>query len=485
MRNFRDYIAYVLIFTLVFTSCSKDEASSVIINDNKLVEMNFSTFLKNFDNSLIKDQHASIPNCSNNGLSPNKVVITLRNPDQSLESYEISLVLSNNEYVTHPEQGIKKTPGIYNIEDFLIYSDNSLIWAAPHDGGEFSNYVTDALPVEVVLESGQKNYKEIEVLCYTPENANFFGFLFFEYEIVDVESYCIFVNYCENNIDYPALFSVEVFEYVSDGNNNIKGNQIDISGPIQNQIRDVNEPTASALCVALPKLRNNVTGYWIEVSVHGVDGLYVGPQNNSQYSPILVTPEMVANQDSSDPSQIHHFKIPCLPPVEGCPNGNENPDCSDLPNNCDSAYMFGDKELNNKIDFPNYKGNNWGWALDFDDEKNWIEEFTDNNITYYFPFYAGAGQNDWENRGYQAGNVKVFLGTTIDVSLELFPGVSIEESHIFYSDDGSWPTKRSPGKLGNTYNSDSSLNTHNYNYSNDGDFKLIVHAKVCSNQSDI
>ena len=139
---------------------------------------------------------------------------------------------------------------------------------------------------------------------------------------------------------------------------------------------------------------------------------------------------------------------------------------------CDTAYMFGDVELNDE-----YRGNNWGWGLTFNAGGTFENGYLQGDGSYHFPLYAGAGQNNISN-GWTAGYVRVTISGN-SVTVQLVPGtdITIYESHIFLGD--GWPDSRAPGQLGNTYNASQSLTAHTYTYSGDGSFNLIVHAVTC------
>ena len=147
-----------------------------------------------------------------------------------------------------------------------------------------------------------------------------------------------------------------------------------------------------------------------------------------------------------------------------CPTGNGG--------ECDTAYMFGDVELNT-LDYP---GNNWGWGLVIDDlnddNGDWEDEyFVDGVLT--LPLYAGAGQNDI-TKGWQAGNIILTIAdNTITVDYELFSGVDINDLHIWLSQDG-FPDKRAPGRFDIEDDQLTGLDLSQPIY-------VIVHSGVCRN----
>ncbi|MFD0975780.1 hypothetical protein [Salinimicrobium gaetbulicola] len=159
-----------------------------------------------------------------------------------------------------------------------------------------------------------------------------------------------------------------------------------------------------------------------------------------------------------------------------CPDqaSEMNEECPEMGMGCDTAYMFGDQELND--DALGYNGNNWGWGL-YVDGVGFEEDYFVGDNTWEFPFYAGAGQND-TSKGWQAGIVQLVLGDDgVTVQIILNDGVTIDGSHIWISEDG-WPDKRAPGQFNYNYNAENSTKPHNYDV--EAPFYLIVHGGVCN-----
>lgn len=134
----------------------------------------------------------------------------------------------------------------------------------------------------------------------------------------------------------------------------------------------------------------------------------------------------------------------CNPPVGG---------------GCETAFMVG----NNTFQSLNI-GQRWGWAQYIDGGDG----------VYVFPFHAGAGQNNLNN-GYQAGTVTVSVsGTNVNVAINLFPGVTLDEKHVYVNDNV--PTTTAPG----LYKNFTTGTFPNFTYSGDGNFWIIVHGVTCT-----
>ncbi len=164
-----------------------------------------------------------------------------------------------------------------------------------------------------------------------------------------------------------------------------------------------------------------------------------------------------------------------------CPDvkSDENVECPVIPGNeCDTAYMFGDVRLNSL----NYPGNNWGWGLLVDGEGVDVDpEYLEDEGVWVIPFYAGAGQNDI-TKGWRAGNVRIeVIEDDITITIEPYANVTLEETHFWFNEDGSWPAKRAPGSfdLG-----DGGISYTMENVDGTLPYAIIVHAKVCRNATN-
>lgn len=151
---------------------------------------------------------------------------------------------------------------------------------------------------------------------------------------------------------------------------------------------------------------------------------------------------------------------------DGTPDGCDDDTEADL-KNCETAFMVGDNTLIS-LDLGNKR---WGWAEYFDEADG----------TYYFPIYAGAGQNDL-TKGTEVGEVTLTVaGSNVTVVIDLFSGVDANKSHVYLND--AVPTTTAPGQYGEDSGSFDDEYSYDLTYSGDGDFWLIVHLEVCPERS--
>lgn len=163
-----------------------------------------------------------------------------------------------------------------------------------------------------------------------------------------------------------------------------------------------------------------------------------------------------------------------------CPDyaSEENVECPVVPgNDCDTAYMFGDVELNDEE--LGYRGENWGWGLVIDNDAFDQGFFNSTTGLWELPFWAGAGQND-TSKGWEAGTVEIGIeDDAVTVQIVLNSGVTIDGSHIWFSEEG-WPDSRAPGQFNYNYNAAKSDDLHSFEVTGDGPYYLIVHGGVCN-----
>jgi hypothetical protein len=519
MKKFKYWATYLVVLTMIFTSCSKDEATSDI-SDQEMVELKFTSVLQDYNKFQKQQLQEFIPECREMTLGDDPVPVIASSVFVVLQKLDAQgdpdgaaiqeiLALDDNQNT----EGLMLMPATYELQEFQVLDQNfGVLWAAPHIGGQFANLVSNPLPRPLDVVSGGKPYISQDVICYDDTQKPFYGFLFFNYDVYEFKNnFCMFVNYCEDDIDYPGYYSVSVWE--SDGLGKV-GNEIQLIGGNMNSF-DAGVPSASVLCMYLPPLSGaNSTGWLFEITIMET-ALYDGPFANPYVT--YVSQEQFDSYNLDDgPAGVHHVVIECFPgggdpcvgedsdgdgvadPCDICDgysdfidsDGDGVPDgCDVCPGSddyladlngdqdgiterdecpggdlakCETAFMFGDTEF---WDIPEIKNNRWGWTQSFDGS----------NIIVTKDFWAGAGKND-TTKGTDVGDVTVEVtDTKVYVSINMHPGSSLDGVHIYYED--AQPDKTNPG--GFTLNDGSPYSGKVYEFDNDGDFWLIVHAGVC------
>ncbi len=279
MKNFKNYIAYLAIFALFFTSCSKDEVTDVT-PDQDTFQLQFGTLLNDFAKQS-KDHLSDDPVVCRDA-APSYVLVALtdsnnnwvagKNPEAvgADENDFIKVNIKNNagSWETDFSDELGLPAGTYQLQYFIVYSaDNQVLWVAPREGGAYASSVGDPLPQEIVLAAGTKPYVEVDVLCFIPRVEEAFGYIFFDINLITVENnYCIFVNFCnegdegDDGREYPAKFEVDVW---ADG---FGGSEVIIDGAMNSVSGEGNNFAATVLCFPLPPLEGDDT-YFVRVTV--------------------------------------------------------------------------------------------------------------------------------------------------------------------------------------------------------------------------
>lgn len=594
MKNLKNYFACVAVFSLLLTSCSKDDGSISIPDDKAAIS--FGTVLNSFVDKTA-DAKQAYPDCSDDAPAFAVISLTYGESDTPL-NVTVEILSDENGFFTAYDSDLEIPVTSGNsvqvkLRDFRIYNSGgvenpeNLIWIAPKEGSDFANYVNNPLGDDFVIElrAGSKTYTDVEVLCFDRRDINRYGYQFFDIIPQELEQLCFFANYCPtaDGRDRVANYSLNLYYYLGGtGTENPTSNP----GSFETILTTPDSPVtgvdgntyyADPLCVAIPRPQFDEGGdepyIYYELRLEDWPGYY-GTAGNFMESGFLTWNQIEGlMQEDGTVDYVHVFfncgpgsddcvgpdrdedgtpdncdRCPDIPGVGGffgCPNdsclngddsdddgyrgvcdncpdvanedqadsdqdgvgdacdncaemANENqedrdddgfgdlcdvcPDvasdenvaCPEIPGNgCDTAFMMGDVELNDL----SYPGDNWGWALDFNDE------FVEGTTTYEYELWAGAAHNNTAN-GWLAGTVMITLdGDEINVQIIAAENVSISESHIFFG-EGDWPAKRSPGQLGHNYSAEQSDDVHTFNYSGDNSFRLIVHAKTCSGSNE-
>jgi len=592
---------------MIFTSCSKDEVGVQEDPNTNMATISFGAVLNDFvaNRAALKAPlTGDVPVCSD--AAPVKVRVALKNgggmwvagQDGDAGGFIEIPVIPNGEggWMTKESADLELPEGMYSLEYFAVMdAGNNILWIAPRENdvygpANFAAFVNDALPIDINLRVGVKKYIDVEVLCYDERFADEFGYLFFDFTVVDTITLCIFGNYC-NPIGrhFPAQFSVEAWMYSGDPLNP-KGAAL-TNEALFNETGFYQDPTeafAKPLCIVLPD-RDGEDSYYIEINILDFAGVYDAPEGLQQT--LIITDAEILALYNNGTNTYYHFREGCeeVPPcdpetdadcdgfdddTDNCPNVYNpdqldsdqdgrgdvcdncpmvaNPDqldtdqdgigdacdnCPTVPNSdqadadydglgdacdmcpgfddsmdsdgdgvpdgcdicegyddyldadmdgipdgcdqdtppslkkCETAFMMG----NNTLISLNLGNKRWGWAEYFDAADG----------SYTHDIYAGAGQNDI-SKGTLVGQAKIIVaGGDVHVEITLNPGVTANDTHIYFSDDNP-PTTTAPGQYGFNYDTDyTGTKTFDFSssYGGDGDFWIIVHLEVCPTNS--
>jgi len=353
MKNFKFCIAYLAIFAMIFTSCSKDEVGVQEDPNTNMATISFGAVLNDFvaNRAALKTPlTGDVPVCSD--AAPVKVRVALKNSggmwvageDGDAGGFIEIPVIPNGSggWMTKESSDLELPEGMYSLEYFAVLdAGNNILWIAPRENDEygpanFAAFVNDALPIDINLRVGVKKYIDVEVLCYDERFADEFGYLFFDFTVVDTITLCIFGNYCnEIGRHFPAQFSVEAWMYSGDPQNP-KGEALtnealeNLTGFYQDPI----EAYAKPLCIVLPD-RDGEDSYYIEINILDFVGVYDAPEGLQQ-TLVISDAEILALYNNGT-NTYYHFREGCED--EPCPSTDADCDgFDDDDDNCPIVY---------------------------------------------------------------------------------------------------------------------------------------------------
>jgi len=238
MKNVKIYFAFVAVFAMMFTSCSKDNQDTEGPVAVEVGELSLSALLEQYSSQNRQQENsANPPSCDMEDVKPAFVRAAIKDPDGN---WIDDGVATNGYYVDIPVIPISSDSDADGAENFLTYEAHFLeleegtyelvrfsvlnaskteILLAPssddtYGPANFANFVENALPIDIFVEAGTKTYQEIEVLCYDEAIASEYGYLFFDFEEVPLTYICIFGNECDEYGKHtPSHFRVKVWEY--------------------------------------------------------------------------------------------------------------------------------------------------------------------------------------------------------------------------------------------------------------------------------
>jgi hypothetical protein len=256
MKYFKNYLSALIVFSLIFTSCSKEETSALDDADANFVELTFGAVLNDLANRAANKQSVGelpIPDCATT--APDYARI---NFSYGGEDYEVVVdILSDSEgYFTDYSEELKipVNGGSTNVTltGFLVYdSSDTIIWAAPV-GSQFANYVGNVLPQSFNVAAGTKPYIDVDVLCFDRRMVNEYGYVFFDIIPEVIYPLCVFVNYCnEAGRHWVANYSIDLFFGTSVNGIQLYDNE-DAAAQATVGMRDNGEYYASPLCLVVP-----------------------------------------------------------------------------------------------------------------------------------------------------------------------------------------------------------------------------------------
>ncbi|MGY5846861.1 hypothetical protein ACW6QP_05530 [Salegentibacter sp. HM20] len=343
MKSIKRLLGIIAVFSLVFTSCSKEEAG--LMPDDEKATLSFSTVLNDLvtNRQALKQQMSEIPECTDD--APAYVHVALTGPNGNVGTMMEPIQIDVNptpfdedgdgtaEYFTEESAEMELEPGVYTLNYFAVFNEGGdLIWLAPHDGGTLSNFVDNPLPFEFNLGAGVKKYVDVEVLCFDDRIVNLYGYLFFDIIGREAYTFCVFANYCdENGRHYPAYYSFEVYLGTDDSGELLYSDLY----PVPNT--DGEDPSVAPLCFALPNptsLGGDVPYIYWRATLEDWEGVYGEAGDHVLEGTLTRNIIMSLLNDDGETVEYAHLRFNCGQD-NGGGNGNGDCDLTDPDADCD------------------------------------------------------------------------------------------------------------------------------------------------------
>ncbi|MFO7720217.1 MAG: hypothetical protein R6W85_07240 [Gillisia sp.] len=344
---------FALAVGLTVTSCSKDDTEFRQDEASK-ASISFGAILQDMETNRLASKQAldEFPVCTNDEVSYVRIILSKDGVNvvgSQAEPFRIDLVA--NQIFTQEVPELELSPGTYSLDYFGVYNaGGDLIWLAPN-GGIFTDFIDNPLPLAIELNAGVKKYIQVSVLCFDNRFVNEYGYLFFDLNPNRAIEFCIFGNYCdETGRHYPAAFSVDIWAY----SNGAAGAQLYSNVGNTVAMNDAGDYAGTPLCIALPNTAG-LDEYYIEISLLNSDAY--GNVTEGVIRSGVITDEDVRNLfDGDDATDYFHFR-------EGVCNLSDSPD------------LFGDDE-----------GQGFTRMYDADVATQWFSLLADlSKNTFYFP----------------------------------------------------------------------------------------------------
>lgn len=346
MKNFKLNIAYLAIFAMIFTSCSKEEANQVDPGDT--ATLSFAPLLDNLANAraALKQQTSGIPECSSEDPASVEIILSLDGTavvGTTGEPFEIQLV--DGQLFTEEVAELELSPDVYTLDHFAVLdADGNVLWVAPRTGGTLANFVDNPLPLTINLGAGVKKYVDVTVLCFDNREVNEYGYLFFELNREEAVEFCFFANYCPPDGDgrhYTARYMVSIWKGTNANGNPIYTDDVNATAQYEN-----GDFYASPLCFVLPDNDDlNEPYLYYEVTLLDWAGNYGSVAAGTVISGTLTAQDIRDNFDGEDNVNFEHLRFGCEEvecpgvPAPGDADGDCIPDgqdpCPQVPSNMD------------------------------------------------------------------------------------------------------------------------------------------------------
>lgn len=308
MKKLKLYSIFVLLCSLVFTSCSQEE-EGLPMEDEKAT-ISFAALLNDVEMNrhLSKQMVGDIPACSDEDVVYVEIILSRGGVNVvGTEGAPFRIDLVAGQLFTEEIAELQLDPGNYSLDYFSVHAqDGTVIWVAPIASSEMSPWVNYPLPLDISLRAGVKKYVDVSVLCYDARIVNEYGYQFFHLDTTQAIQFCMLGNYCDDTgRHHPAAYSLSVWNY----NNGQRGSMI--YNGVTNTVapNDLGEYASTPVCFFLPDTAGE-DEYYFEVTLLNSDAY--GAVTESVIREGVITDGDVRDLHiGDDSSNYYHLRYGC------------------------------------------------------------------------------------------------------------------------------------------------------------------------------
>ena len=309
-------ILFVIGMSVAMTSCSKEDDVMPREDASKTASLSFGAILDNLksNSGALRQSLDELPQCTEDDASYVRIVLSQEGVNvvgSAEEPFRIDLVA--DQIFTKEVPELQLVPGTYSLDYFGVYNaDGDLIWLAPN-GGIFTDYLDNPMPLIIELNAGVKKHVDVSVVCFDDRFVNEYGYLFFELDTNRAIEFCIFGNYCdETGRHHPANFSVNIWAY----NNGETGAQLYTNVENTVEMNDSGDYAGTPVCFALPDTEGP-DEYYFEISLLNSDA-YGDVTEEVIRSGVITDEDVRGLFDGTNSVDYYHFR-------EGACNRDDSP----------------------------------------------------------------------------------------------------------------------------------------------------------------
>ncbi len=357
MKILYKYMAFIAVFSLLLSSCTKDETvqgSADVPSD--VASLYLGPNLGDYYNQT-RQQEQDIPECSED--APAFAQIRLEYGDDNtvvetivgISSDEQGLFTEYSDDLEIPIPSGETTVSV-TLTDFVVWTDDGgapgeVIWVAPKEGSEYAMFVDGPLDQTFSLRAGSKNYVNVDVICFDDREVNLYGYQFFDITPVPLYEFCIFANYCtDSGRHYTANYSFSLYEY--DGNREDGKGEMIYEGLSPETGETDGTYWADPLCVVIPGpgegIASDVPYLVFEANLEDWVPYYTAEDDDESMISMTLSWDMIQmlfDEDGDDETtEYYHIFFNCGPNDEPlCDLDDDEADCDGdgIPNGQDEC----------------------------------------------------------------------------------------------------------------------------------------------------